>query len=456
MTPSKTRSQRGYSTVALPVVLAIAAAAYLPMLVLADGKIVAPADYQGSLEERAQEAILIFQPSQTAGEAREDLILKIRVEGEAENFAWIVPFPNEPTAKKEDPKLFEELFNYVEARRVSRYTKPKNAGAGSDTESAQNAPNVDVLSRKIVGSYDVAMVRENVAGALNEWLAEEGYQTLVANGADEVLAFYREKKYVFACMKVSDVQLQKDAPVDLHPLRFSFKTGGRDGMFFPMRMTGLQEKPFDVNLHVFYGKWVNDKLSKFGYTHRGFQLRYRDWDTSQCEPNAGKKYSSPEDDVFLAGYASRIPTVTKLFQRLHPGQQYYLTNIYARGLKPEEVREWSDDLWLFPYYTDSNFVPYDARPDGPASAAWPNAYPQGTGDSASAALGPGARATAAKTSGVADRSWILPGVGVGIGALVCLMVCVGLCCRRGRFGGCFGEKPTSGSSFGDQRTGEGQ
>ncbi len=62
--------------------------------------------------------------------------------------------------------------------------------------------------------------------------------------------------------------------------------------------------------------------------------------------------------------------MAKLFQRLYPGQRYYLTNIHARGLRPAAVREWSDDLWLFPYYVDKSFVPFDARPGGPASAAW--------------------------------------------------------------------------------------
>jgi len=155
----------------------------------------------------------------------------------------------------------------------------------------------------------------------------------------------------------------------------STQPGGRDGMFFPMKMTGLQQEPFDVNLYVFYGKWINDKLSKFGYKHRGFELKYRDWDTRQCEPNAGKKYSAPELDPFLADFAGRIPTVTALMQKLHPGEQYYLTNVRARGLKPDDVRQWADDLWLFPYYTDRDFVPFDARPGGPASAAWPESVP---------------------------------------------------------------------------------
>ena len=176
---------------------------------------------------------------------------------------------------------------------------------------------------------------------------------------------------MYACIKVSDAQLSRDAPVELHPLRFSFKTGGRDGIYFPMKLTGLQEQPFDVNLYVFYHAWLNDHLSTFGYEHRGFRLKYRDWDSADCEPNAGKTYSTPERDVFLRGLAHRIPTIAALFQKLHPGERDYLTNIQAFGLRPEAVRQWSDDLWMFPYYVDTKFVPFDARPGSPAAAAWP-------------------------------------------------------------------------------------
>ncbi|MCG8583904.1 MAG: hypothetical protein MI757_04240, partial [Pirellulales bacterium] len=78
----------------------------------ADGKVVPLRDYKGSLEERAQEAIIIFNSSDTPGEATEDLILKIRVDGDAEEFAWIIPFPNAPDTHREGPKLFSELFRY--------------------------------------------------------------------------------------------------------------------------------------------------------------------------------------------------------------------------------------------------------------------------------------------------------------------------------------------------------
>lgn len=337
----------------------------------ADGKVVPPRKYTGSLEERAQEAIIIFHGSRKRGQATEDLILKIEVEGNATEFAWIIPLPNEPKIAKEDPRLFRELFDYVEARQHRGSRGEGSSGSDSAPKNdVKQAEPVTVLKRKIVGDFDVSIVRENREGGLNPWLDDNGYQPL--ENAEDVLKFYRDKNYVFACVKVASAALESQRSIESHPLRFSFKTGGRDGIYFPMKLTGLQSQPFDVNLYVFYRYWINQKKSQFGYAHRGFRLRYRDWDSPQCEPDGGKAYSLPEDDPFLRSMAHRLPTVTALVQKLHPGAKYYLTNIQAFNLKPDDVREWPDDLWLFPFYRDPDFVPFDVREGGVASTAYPN------------------------------------------------------------------------------------
>ncbi len=339
-------------------------------IVFADGKIVMPKDYKGSLEESAQEAIIIFTGKAEEGEFNEEMILKISVIGEAKNFAWVVPFPNEPKIEKEDNKLFEELFDYVEHKRI----RHRNMYKGEDdakpgVEEPKEA--VKVLKREIVGSFDISVVQELEEGTLNNWLDENGYKRM--ENSDDVIGFYREKGYVFACIRVSDAELSKDKPVDIHPLRFSFATGGRDGIFFPMKMTGLQNDPFTINLYVFYSAWLNDKLNQYGYIHRGFNLKFRDYDSSECTPNAGKIYSSPEIDPYLKYSSHLIPTVKKLFQKLHPGRRFYLTNIISDGsFKPENVRAWKDDLWLFPYYTDKSMTPFDARAENVASQAFPD------------------------------------------------------------------------------------
>ncbi len=347
-----------------PLLLLIA----LPASVRADGKVMPPRNYTGSLEEKAQEAIIVFTPGTSEKSAVQDMIIKIEVEGKVDDFAWVVPLPSKPTTHEEDAALFKECFNYVEARLRPRYRPGKSGGAKNDTPLAVETEDkaVEVLSREVVGSYDVAVVKENVAGALNVWLKKEGFQEL--EKAEDTIGFYREKDYVFACMKVADTSLSKSGKADLHPLRFTFETGGRDGIYFPMKMTGLQNDKFDVNLYVFYRAWLNDHINGYGFEHRGFDLRWRDYDSDACEANAGKTWSAPKSDPYLKSYASKIPELTRYFQARHPGKKFYLTNIRARGLKPRQVRNWDNDLWMFPYYTDKKMVPYDAREGGPAAA----------------------------------------------------------------------------------------
>ena len=207
-----------------------------------DGLVVPPANYTGSLNEKAQEAILIFVPGAEGKPSRQDLILKITVAGEAAAFGWLIPLPAEPETGPEDEKLFSELHQYVKYR--TRPTpKPKMTPANKSDGGSLNAAaeSVEVLQRKVVGSYDLAVVRENKDQGLKKWLEDNQFQ--VPAQSDELIAFYRKKGYVFACIKVDDAQLKKGQPVDLHPIRFSFSTGGRDGIFFPMRMTGLQQAP---------------------------------------------------------------------------------------------------------------------------------------------------------------------------------------------------------------------
>lgn len=331
----------------------------------ADGKVIRPRDYHGSLEESAQEAIIVFQPGSDGVSAVEDLILKISVTGNTDHFAWIVPFPTVPETSEESPKLFDELFAYCE-RRSARPLNFTGSEKSAVTPKAEAKP-VQVLKSQVVGSFQVTTVREQEAGTLNKWLVENGYQRL--DGADDVLDFYRRKNYVLTCIRVSDAALTVNKPVELHPLRFHFKTGGRDGIYFPMRLTSLQQAAFDLNLYVFTNSWLNDRLNAYGYQQQGLSLRFRDFDSPTCVADAGKWYAEPKQDSYLRDYASALTETTKLFQKLSPQGKFYLTNIQAHDIQPASLRQ-RDDLWLFPYYPTAGMVPFDARDAGIAHDAY--------------------------------------------------------------------------------------
>ena len=121
----------------------------------ADGRVMPPRTYRGSLEELSQEAVIIFHDSEQPGAAVEDLILKISVQssGEVRNFGWVVPFPQEPKAEREDARIFNELWDYVEARtRRNNWKARGGLGEAGAPPALDNRP-VDVLSRKIVGRW---------------------------------------------------------------------------------------------------------------------------------------------------------------------------------------------------------------------------------------------------------------------------------------------------------------
>jgi len=242
----------------------------LPITIFADGMVVPPQKYEGSLNETAQEAILIFHKGTEQQPSSQDMILKISVQGETKDFGWVVPLPSVPETGKADAAMFRELHDYVQARQPRR-PKATPGGFNRIDSKAESAPAAQVIKREIVGSYDVAIVREKKDGGLKDWLEENQFKT--PENVGDLIAFYRKKGYVFACMKVSDAEMKKGSSADLHPIRFRFTTGGRDGIFFPMRMTGLQKERFNLNLYVFYDKWVNDRLSRFGYMQKGLSRR---------------------------------------------------------------------------------------------------------------------------------------------------------------------------------------
>lgn len=336
------------------------------VFVHADGKVIRRQleKYEGSLEESAQEAIIIYKDYEDG--AIENLILKIDVEGPDKDFAWVVPFPQVPKIYEEKSILFDELFNYVEYMRTPSYPSKKSAGDKSSENATKSLDDkVKVISRKTVGSFETAVVSTEEPKALNTWLKKEGYQELVDQ--DDVIKSYIDKKYFFACMKVK----RDSTEGSLHPLRFEFKTGGHDGIYFPMKMTGLQTDPFDINLYVFYQAWLNKDINKFGYAHLDFQLKYRDHDTRQCDANAGKSWSNPEGDPLLKRASHIVPNVKKLFSKLYPGERFYLSNISSKDVQPVDMRQWKDDLWLFPHYTNKSMIPKDVS-SGIASGFWPD------------------------------------------------------------------------------------
>lgn len=116
------------------------------------------------------------------------------------------------------------------------------------------APGVVVLSREIVGSYDVAVVGADAAAtgiardaALAAWFKQNGF--VLPASAAPLLAEYAAKSWVFAAVKLRpDAAATSAAYLTPHPLIFKFKT---TAPVYPMRLTGIGNGLLTLDLYVF-------------------------------------------------------------------------------------------------------------------------------------------------------------------------------------------------------------
>lgn len=284
-------------------------------------------EYEGSLEQKAQEALIVYQ------DGMEDLILKVTYAGKAKDFAWLIPLPSTPEISRANAELFAELFAYVE-RSLAREEGWSYKWGKSAEETTEAPRGVEIVARKTVGSYETTTVRETAKGALNDWLKTNGYVEL--KGAEEELEYYRGLGWVYVAVKVRDALAEGEA-VDLHPLRFRFRTQNADEMVYPLKLSVFQQSPLDVNLYVFTNSRINIDYDEKGVLTRKFAARY-------------------EDSSYLMWSHSDIwedlPMweVRRFFLTNYPRERFFLTNIQARQLEPAEIREWPDDLYIYPQY----------------------------------------------------------------------------------------------------------
>jgi uncharacterized protein DUF2330 len=186
------------------------------------------------------------EPSQKAvihlADGVETLLLQVKYEGPAEDFAWIVPLPSRPkvTAIAPDKSPFAEISRFTQIRQ--RYA--------IDMSRGQGAEKVTVLERKVVGVYDIAVLAATDSRALGDWLKQNGYA--LPKKLQAVLAHYVKKKWVYAAMRIDRQALAADEVKklksgELQPVCFSFAS---KQMVYPLRISSVNAGQTEVLLYL--------------------------------------------------------------------------------------------------------------------------------------------------------------------------------------------------------------
>ncbi len=185
----------------------------------------------------------IYQPSQKAlifyADGREDLILSVRYEGNASDFAWVVPVPSQPAVDVAGPELFWEL-----AELTRLFLPPESEGF---LPGAVSSLDVTVLEEKAVGPYDVAILAAEDPAALVDWLNSNGYS--FPEAGEGILNEYISRQWYFVASKINTGEEATGlAEGTIEPLVLSFRS---DRIIYPLRITSLSSDFCEVLLYVF-------------------------------------------------------------------------------------------------------------------------------------------------------------------------------------------------------------
>lgn len=189
----------------------------LPKKVLADGLIVPPPGYW--IEETEQKAVIFHEENQ------ETLIISVTFQGDAEDFAWLIPLPTRPEVDKSTDEVFVALQELTQPPFAILERKGIDAvplGAGEE--------GVTVWETKKVDIYEIAVLTSTDKKSLTTWLNDNGYQYPTSQAY--ILEEYINMGWYFVATKVNTESLGKLTEAQL-----------REGHAAPLKMTFETEKP---------------------------------------------------------------------------------------------------------------------------------------------------------------------------------------------------------------------
>lgn len=175
--------------------------------------------------------------------------IQIQYEGEAQNFAWVIPLQQVPEFSVGSEPLFQNLLagsvpTYLVQTQfddcdvgVSGFPPGDNGGTGAgDDGGAADSAGEDpgggpqVLLQETVGAYEIAVLQGGTAAEVIEWLDANGYAQ--DDEAEPILATYLEEGFLFGAVKLTG-----GADVDeIHPIVLRMPTTEE---CIPLRLTRI-------------------------------------------------------------------------------------------------------------------------------------------------------------------------------------------------------------------------
>ncbi|MCG7203921.1 DUF2330 domain-containing protein [Streptomyces arenae] len=186
---------------------------------------------------------------------REQIVMRLTVDGDADRAAWIMPVPHRATVTLADPALFDQLHTLTAPVHRTRHhfwpadgdwplttggaTSPVPPGVGAQP------PGVGVVERQRLGPFDVAQLTATDPGALDGWLRGNGFA--LPPRLSGALAPYVAERWEYVAVKLAPETANTTLHGALDPLRLAFAS---DRPVYPMRLSRLAATPQSLGLYV--------------------------------------------------------------------------------------------------------------------------------------------------------------------------------------------------------------
>ncbi|OLZ69420.1 hypothetical protein AV521_18020 [Streptomyces sp. IMTB 2501] len=185
---------------------------------------------------------------------REQIVMRLTVNGDARHAAWIMPVPDRATVTLGDPALFDQPAQAVQpvqpVHRTRYHFWPKNGDwPFDDHDTAAGAPapaaGVGVVDRRRLGPFDVARLTATDPAALGDWLHTHGF-SLPAR-LKTALQPYVDRHWEYVAVRLAPDTTGTTLHGALDPLHLTFAA---DSPVYPMRLSRLASTPQSLALYV--------------------------------------------------------------------------------------------------------------------------------------------------------------------------------------------------------------
>jgi len=192
----------------------------------------------------------IYEPNQLAmivfDDMVEKIIFQIDYEGDAEDFAWVIPVPGYPKLFSVEDDIFYELH------KLTQPTPPSSFGCGwgaGPPLSGLEDEGVHIWEENQVGIYHTTTLSATDPNSLVEWLNDNGY-AFPAEG-QEILDYYVQKNWFFVAMKIQHeetINSSENYTGAIQPIGIMFFS---DEMIYPLKISTLNAQSWGTEVLIY-------------------------------------------------------------------------------------------------------------------------------------------------------------------------------------------------------------